>query len=592
MRRIITITGSLLLFLFTGAQSLLRTVAPAKAIVAGESFQVQYIQEEGDRAFPVTTPDFKNFKKVAGPYSYTGTGQNGHTVFNTVYTLMPLKPGRFIIPGATISTDGRSERSSDVIVQVITAEEAAKKAREQAGSTPTAYYLAPGEDPVQKIKQNLFVKVTVDKRSCFPGEPVVAEFKLYSRLESRSDITRNPGFYGFTVYDMVSLTDQQHSTETVNGKLFSVHTIRKVQLFPQHEGKFSIDEMQIKHTVEFSTVTSSKPTEQQIAEGVLRQNDFNDPGPEGQVSYDYVSETQPLVIDVKPLPAGKPQGFSGAAGTFSIHTEIMNDSLSLHEEGTLKLIISGKGNFTQFSIPAMSWPKDIEGFEPVISDTLGKSSLPLSGARVFSYPFIPGKPGSYVLPAFEFSFFDPAKGNYSVIRTEPLPFHVSTTEKKMEAPLPVPEKDAARNNFRLFVYGLLALLFLIWIFAWMVRRKRKGAVIAVAEIEPEVEMPADHLQPARDLVDSSASVFCAALQQAIWNACSGPLHLAGSSLNKNVLRQSMKQYKVPDETVKGLLDVLEKCETVVYAGVPVPETNQDLLSAAEKFMGSLRSALL
>jgi len=210
MHRLITFTASLLLFLFTGAQSLLRTVVPAKAVVAGESFQVQYIQEEGDRAFPVTTPDFKNFKKVAGPYAYTGTGQNGHTVFNTVYTLMALKPGRFIIPGATIITDGRSERSTDVIVQVITAEEAAKKAREQAGSTATAYYLAPGEDPVQKIKQNLFVKVTVDKRSCFPGEPVVAEFKLYSRLESRSDITRNPGFYGFTVYDMVSLTDQQH----------------------------------------------------------------------------------------------------------------------------------------------------------------------------------------------------------------------------------------------------------------------------------------------------------------------------------------------------------------------------------------------
>ena len=53
------------------------------------------------------------------------------------------------------------------------------------------------------------MKVLVDKRSCFVGEPVLATFKLYSRLESKSDIVKNPGFYGFTVQDMINLADKQ-----------------------------------------------------------------------------------------------------------------------------------------------------------------------------------------------------------------------------------------------------------------------------------------------------------------------------------------------------------------------------------------------
>ena len=52
------------------------------------------------------------------------------------------------------------------------------------------------------------MKVLVDKRVCFVGEPVTAIFKLYSRLESKSDIVKNPGFYGFTVQDMINLDDK------------------------------------------------------------------------------------------------------------------------------------------------------------------------------------------------------------------------------------------------------------------------------------------------------------------------------------------------------------------------------------------------
>ena len=73
------------------------------------------------------------------------------------------------------------------------------------------------------MQQNLFMKVLVDKRVCFVGEPVTATFKLYSRLESKSDIVKNPGFYGFTVQDMINLDDKLTAVENINGKNFDVH---------------------------------------------------------------------------------------------------------------------------------------------------------------------------------------------------------------------------------------------------------------------------------------------------------------------------------------------------------------------------------
>ena len=129
---------------------------------------------------------------------------------------------------------------------MISKADALKKGRPNMQESNADYFLGPGEDPYAKMQRNLFMKVLVDKRSCFVGEPVTATFKLYSRLESKSDIVKNPGFYGFTVQDMISLDDKFSTTENINGKNFDVHLVRKVQLYPLQAGIFNIDAMEVK----------------------------------------------------------------------------------------------------------------------------------------------------------------------------------------------------------------------------------------------------------------------------------------------------------------------------------------------------------
>jgi hypothetical protein len=78
----------------------------------------------------------------------------------------------------------------------------------------------------------------------------------------------------------------------------------------------------------------------------------------------------------------------------------------MNEEGFFEVMISGKGNFTQLNAPEIKWPKGIEGFAPIIKDSMDKMKFPLEGFRIFRYPFIASKPGNYELPAIRFSFFE------------------------------------------------------------------------------------------------------------------------------------------------------------------------------------------
>jgi hypothetical protein len=125
--------------------------------------------------------------------------------------------------------------------------------------------------------------LVVDRTTCFAGEPVQAIFKLYSRLESNSDIVKNPGFYGFAVYDIINLNDHISATETIDGRPFDVHTVRRVQLYPLQAGIFTIDAMEVTNKCEFSKSAVYKKAEQEIKEGVFENND--PPARSNTVSY-------------------------------------------------------------------------------------------------------------------------------------------------------------------------------------------------------------------------------------------------------------------------------------------------------------------
>lgn len=563
------------------AQPGFKTIAPQKQIVEGEAFQVQYILEDGKKAGNMKTPYFKGFRFVSGPNIYMGTVSTLHglrSMHNVAYTLEAVKPGFYIIPGATLLIDGKPVRSNDVQVEVISKERAMKNFDNDNKIINSDYFLKPGEDPYKKIRDNLFVKVQVDKKSCLVGEPVLATFKLYSRLESRSDIVKNPGMYGFTVYDMVNLADNEVKTETFNGKYFDVHTIRKVQLYPLQAGTFIIDPLEVKNRVEFSSSIVNKRTEQEVIEGILENND-HDLVPPGTDVFETNSSTEAITIKVKPVTEkNKPASYSGAVGHFNISSSISKSEFSKNEQGFLELTISGSGNFIQIDAPVVSWPAGIEGFEPGVKDDLNKMNIPLTGSRTFIYRFVAISPGQIELPPVKFSFFDIDSNKYKIIETNAVSFRVSNEEKVNISPAKI---TSPKHRSYTILLSVSAILVITALFAFLLLKNKKSNEVMTSAVALLVRK--DFLFPVRE-AKADDHQFYSLLHEALWKFATERFGLQGSEMNKQILTGMMNSENIPTGTVLAFNELVEYCETAMFTGATLDLDKNQMIKKAEEII--------
>lgn len=584
MKKAAAIVLLVLLSQLLPAQGYFRTLAPATAIIAGEPFRVQYIVEDGEELTSFSVPDFHQFKVVRGPDIYNG--QAGSRSRNYIYTIVAMEPGRYIVPGTRANIFGKWQRSNDVFIEVISADMAARQLNKDG--LLSDYYLKPGENPQDKIKQNLFLKVSVNKRTCYTGEPVMATFKLYSRLQSKSDIVKNPGFYGFTMFDMVSLQDKITTTENIGGKIFDVHTIRQVQLYPLQAGTFTIDEMRVKNRVEFSRSAVNKKTEQQIAEGMLNGDDAGAPGENTEIVESEIS-TEPVTITVKPVAEkNKPANYNGAVGSFSISAALQKNQLLKNEEGVLELTISGKGNFIQLSAPDIQWPAGIEGFESTVKDTFDRSQSPLTGSRVFRYTFTSAQPGQYSLPAINLSYFNPDSGTFKTIATEAVEISVSNKEKTTNStPASITKTNTPADNFWQWAIGA-AIVITLGFFFWRIKTVKAPTNndIEVKEEKPKQDVEALLLPVTVNLQVDDKS-FYTALQEALWKFFARQYDLAGSDMNKERLEKVMTEQQVNPEYIASAFTLLSHCETSMYTNVATGEDKNLLLDAARNLLERL-----
>lgn len=584
-------------FRFVIAQLQFRTVIPNHAIIAGESFQVQFIIEDGGRVDNFTPPQLKGFRFVAGPNTYTGSAVESGRIkqfTNLVYTLAARKKGKFIIPGGTATINGKYIRSNDIFVQVISRKEAISRSKkaEVALNGNSEYFLRPGEDPWEKIRRNLFLKISVDHCSCYVGEPLVATFKLYSRLESRSDIVKNPGFYGFGVHDMISLDDKISTTENINGHSFDVHTIRKVQLYPLQPGTFTIDAMELENKVEFSRSVINKRTEQEIVEGMYGKTNEEVPHANTE-TFETSMRTDPVLINVKPLPANnKIENFNGAVGDFKMEAILDKDKLKKNEEGTLIIKIYGKGNFTQLGPPAITWPPGLEVFEPSTKEILDRSKVPLEGIKTFRYSFLSSRPGLYIIRPVPFSFFHVRKKDYTTITSQPLQLTIThKPENKSKAKINIMGSRKRLPSW-LIPAGFFSLIILS--VGWYLNRKKQ--IQLSAEKEKQVPLEADisieeMLLPLTGLINSDNKSYCRELNYFFWKYFNRKLQISGSEMNKVFLAEKLRTAGVEISLIDELISLLQQCETGIYTDANSMADKEIFLEQAKHLLLKLDESL-
>jgi hypothetical protein len=443
---------------YASGQVRFTTVVSSQEINKGEYLQVEFVVENAKQIDDMNPPEFRGFRIAQGPIQSSGmsiVNGNMSQYKGLSFVLEPEKAGKFTITGASATVDGKRMQSNSVVITVHPGDASASKGAHPApGGSPFSnpffqpsmpdpfgrepgevekdFVLHPGENVKEKIRKNLFVKVQVDKNTCYVGEPIVATYKLYSRLSSESRVTKRPSLNGFSVYDMVDPSSDPVSVERLNGKDFTVHIIRKTQLIPLQAGSIDLDPVEVENTVHF--VKGAGNRENRRGGNALRDlldqmNDEANLGPE--VDENITLDTKPVTITVKPLPEeGRPAGFSGAVGNFSVEASLASNSIAAQDENTLHVVVKGKGNLPVFAAPPVTWPDSFMAFDPTAKEEVNKTVSPMTGTKSFDFVFTPRTAGHFIIPAVNFAWFDPATQTYKTAGTKPLDLQVSPTVRK------------------------------------------------------------------------------------------------------------------------------------------------------------------
>ncbi|HEX8333093.1 MAG TPA: BatD family protein [Segetibacter sp.] len=486
----------ILVFLLTAntawSQSFVTRVS-SKTMGKKDLLEVQYIAENLELS-DFILPRFSSWSVQSGPeFRSNRVSVNGVVKQQIIYSLLlqPMRTGKLSVPSATVVIDKHtSRRSNTITIDVKPADHVAGNI--QGVTTSRAQIADPavddftkdqlirrGENPAAKVKGNLLIRLDVNKQSSFVGEPILATYRLYTRLRSQSRVTKQPTFSGATVVEMTP-EESVPKQERLNGKMYNVYVVRKVQLFPLQPGRLVLPQASVENKVTFYKADNVNYRD-------LYYNPSNLPVEEQTVTITSSASS----VDVKPLPANAPASFGGAVGKFRVEVGKAGDKpVTTNNTAAFVFVVEGPGNLQQIKAPEVMWPKGIEAFEPTDEEEVDKSGFPARVRKTFKYPFLITKTGSYTVPPVEFSYFDPYTAQYVTLRSKPYSFKVGQGEKISVSDFDFKEKFGFETHLAIILGGGLLAIF-VGLLLYSRRKKTKPLVapaVAPAQVyvQPEV----------------------------------------------------------------------------------------------------------
>ena len=614
-------------FFFSFAQVKFSASSNERSIGKNDYLQVQFTVENAANVESITPPAFKNFTVVSGPNHQSSMSNINGSIKQSLsvgFVLQPVTTGNFTIGSATAKVDGKEVRSNLLNIQVTNAKSSNRGTGGNAVLSPFGglaldfptepathqfddYILKKNENVAEKIKKNLFIRIDVSKRSCYVGEPIIATYKLYTRLKSESNVLKAPSFNGFSVSEMELPDNYVLRTEKYNGREYNVYTLRKVQLYPLQTGTLSLEPVEVKNKITFLKSEYANRGRGDIFYDMLR--DFADESAPSDATEQQIITVScdTMHILVKPLPEpARPASFKGAVGNFKIAAALEKNTITTDDAGSLKLIISGAGNIQLVNAPDIDWPDGIEGFESKAAENLDKFSVPMKGDKVFVYPFAVSHAGDYKIPPVSFSYFDAVSQSYKTISTQTLSIHV---EKGKGTSTKVFNADTNKGTEikwyeKIYPYGMYAAGPVILLSALLIlfaRRKahKKADGLNIKNNNAEEPKPSeDFVIPVNPLAETEQKLtegnvgdFYKVLDVELHKYLSEKLNIAAEDLTHKKINERMDKCNVGVGTSLLVNSVLEDIEVNLYAPISTETQMQEVYEKASEAVSLLEKQI-
>ena len=607
-------------FVIGRAQVSLSADASPSTVGLDEYVSYRIIIENAASIQQLTPPSFENFQLAGGPSQETGINNiNGQVsrYIAVIFTLKPLKTGKFTIKGASAKIGDKLLKTEPVTITVT---------RQAQGNTATAspfqifdqplapaapaygdYLLKKGENITEKVNRNMQLRLEVDKQSCYEGEPIIATYKLYTRLKSEARILQSPSFNGFSVVDIQQGEEGAQSTGTLNGREYNVYTIRKAQLYALQPGVIELEPAELENKIQF-VKEEYKETGRASIGGFFDDYGMSFP-PEAILNHTVNLSNKPVSITVKPLPEkDKPASFKGAVGNFSFEAWLAKDLFSTDESGSLFIRITGAGNMQLLTMPDITWPAGIESFDPVVTDKLDKLSVPVKGSKTFEIPFSVDNAGDYTIPAIAFSYFNPASGTYTTQTSKPLSFKVSKgTGATTDYAGTISKKNEMGFINKIFHHRWWIIVFIIslvvvGIIIWLRREKQVQAKTATLPIViPQEEKIAAEVaetvisnqqqvfeKTEKCLQDNDCVQFYGLLNSELKSFLSAKFAMPAATNSTAAYIQAMDKAGVPNETILQLQNLISEIEWQLYTPFERSSKMNELYERAQELVYDIK----
>ncbi|NNM34966.1 MAG: protein BatD, partial [Gemmatimonadetes bacterium] len=355
-------------------------------------------------------PDLSSFAQYVGSGTSTSMQMAGGrtTVSLTVqYRYLATALGQYTIGPIRVSVGGQNLRTEPVSITILDA---------PPHTTPSA-----GPDPDSFVEPgDVFVEVALDKRRVVENEPILAEYRIFTRVNVESyTITGLPSATGFWTEELEQSDTPEVEQVVRDGQQYASAVVRRVALFPTGPGEKVLDPLTLEARVR---VRRSRDLFGDALDPFSRL----DPGGLFGSLIPVTVATRPVAIEVvEPPSAGRPAGFDGHVGPLTVSTSIDRTDVGANEAVTFTVTYAGSGNLRAIPAPPLEFPPELEVFPPEPRVEVGEGEESIRGTRSFDYVVIPRVAGEFELPGVETASYDPRRGTYTTSSAPPIPLPVS-----------------------------------------------------------------------------------------------------------------------------------------------------------------------
>jgi hypothetical protein len=354
-------------------------------------------------------PNMQSFNVYSSGRSQSISIINGKitTSVSFTYILSPRFIGVQTIPSISVFNGKEKAVTPELQVTVTKAAQSSAQQPQRAQPPARTQRATQAARAAAGKGEQIFLKAETDKRTAYPGEQVNISIKFYTSVP----LSSNPQYVPAIFKNLISedLPPVRTGETEIGGVRYAYSEI-KAALFALNPGPAEIRS---------ATVIAQIPSEQAIDpfDPNFFQKFMAMSGSQGQ-SREF--STDPITLDIKPLPAGAPADFSGAVGNYSVTASADRPEARAGEAVNFSITVTGSGNLKAVTAPRFPDLPEFKVFDTMSSLDVKKEGDIISGKKTFTYILVPRSEGRKTVPPVKFSFFEPRSAVYRELQTNPV----------------------------------------------------------------------------------------------------------------------------------------------------------------------------